>query len=106
MDFRAWINIIVVLNSEDILWNLCPQEHLRRTMLCLLQQGAEAMSRRFWGGGPAFPPRQVREENTDNTVSDDSAQAHQGAKADEGSSGILAVRLLGQDGLQHEGRPG
>ena len=57
-------NIIVVINLEDILWNIFPQEHLRCAVLCLLQQGAEAMSRRFWGGGAAFPPRQVREENT------------------------------------------
>ena len=75
-------------------------------MLCLLQQGAEAMPGKFWGGGAAFPPRQVREENTVNTESDDSVQAHQGAEADEGGSRVLAVRLLGQDGLQHEGRPG
>ena len=95
-----------MINWEDILWNIFPKEHLRCAVLCLLQQGAEAMPGRFWGGSPAFPPRQVREENTVNTVSDNSVQAHQGAEADEGSSGILAVRLLGQDRLQHKGRPG
>ena len=98
-------NIVVVKNLEDILWNICTQEHLRCPVLCLLQQGAEAMPGRFWGGGAAFPPRQVRGENTVNTASDDSGQAHQGAKADEGGSGVLAVRLLGQDRLQHEGCP-
>ena len=104
--FKVLINIIEVINLEDTLWNIFTKEHLRCAVLCLLQQGAEAMSRRFWGGGSAFPPRQVREENTVNTVSDNSVQAHQGAEADEGGSRVLAIWLLGQDGLQHEGRPG